>query len=283
MTLAPHDARPADDAIATELAEAMAAWRDRGRLSNDDVRALQSRRRKIGAATAGTVAAVLIAAGLGQAWLRPDADRIATIRTNRGEFRTIRLPDKSILRLDGATSLSVRYGPTSRSVRLAGGAVYFDVAHDPTRPFTVTAGDGAVKVLGTAFEVDRTAGRMGVSVYRGAVRVAGQADTRGKWVPAGWRGHVVRGHAGVATRFDGRSNGRGPGWLDIDGLRLADLVMILNRRAGPEILAPPATLADLPVSGRFRTDDPISLIESLGRLYGFKISKKDNALIISRN
>jgi transmembrane sensor len=270
--------RRADEKMPLELAEALAEWQDRGRLSNEDVRAMRSRRRAAATGAAGGVAAVLLAIGFVQQRSAPTPDRVAMIQTQRGETRQVRLPDGSTLRLEGATRLSVRYGPTARIVTLADGAAFFDVAHDPARPFTVQAGDGAVRVLGTAFDVDRTAGRMDVSVYRGAVRVAGQGDTRGKWVPAGWRGQVIRGHAGPASRFDRPPDGSGQSWLDVDGLRLADLVTILNRRAGPEILPPAAPLGDIPISGRFRTDDPLSLLRSLSMPYSFEIHEEGHSV-----
>ncbi len=266
---------------APELAEALASWREQGRLSNEEVRALRSRRRTTGS-VAGGVAAILLAIGLIQPWLRPAPDRIAMLQTGRGEAKTVRLADGTTLRLDGATRLSVRYGPAARDITLASGAAFFDVTHDPARPFTVHAGDGAVRVLGTAFEVDRTAGRMEVAVYRGAVRVAGYHDTRGKRVPAGWRGKVVRGHAGPATHFDGQAETRGLGWLDVNELRLADLVTILNRQAGPTIQPPPVALADLPISGRFRTDNPQSLLRALGTSYGFTVIRKNSSVILSQ-
>lgn len=283
MTAQTDDVLHANRENAPELAEALSGWRERGRLSNEEVRALRSRRRRTIGSSAGGVAAILLAIGLVQTAPGPAPDRIATVRTGRGEMKTVRLADGTTLRLDGATRLSVRYGSAAREIMLADGAAFFDVSHDPARPFTVHAGDGAVRVLGTAFKVDRTAGRMEVAVYRGAVRVAGDGDTRGKWVPAGWRGKVVRGHVGPATRFDGQAGERNQGWLDVDGLRLADLVTILNRQAGLAILPPPAPLANLPISGRFRTDDPQFLLRSIGLSYGFSIVRKDDHLLMSQD
>ncbi len=275
------DMAPTERDFAPELADALASWRDRGRLSNEEVRALRTRRRRVTTgATAGVVALVVLF-GLPRAWLGPAPDRIASLRTGRGETRAVRLPDGTRVRLEGATQLTVRYGKTARDVTLADGAAFFDVAHDPARPFTVRAGDGKVRVLGTAFDIDRTVGRMDVAVYRGAVRVAGTDDTYSKRVPAGWRGHVVRGHAGPAVRFDARADDRRQGWLDVDGLRLGDLVAILNRQSRPIVQSPPAGLADLPISGRFRIDDAPSLLRSLGMTYGFVVTETKSTLILS--
>lgn len=272
-----------DHDFTPELTEALADWRHRGRLSDDAVQALRTRRRRVVAGAASGVVAVLLAVGLPHVWPGRTPDRVAALEARRGETRAVRLADGTMLRLDGATRLVVRYGETARQVTLSGGAAFFDVAHDPARPFTVYAGDGMVRVLGTAFNVDRTVGRMEVAVYRGAVRLAGRGDARGEWVPAGWRGHVVRGHAGPAVRFDARTDDIRQGWLDVDALRLGDLVAILNRRSGPIIQPPPARLADLPISGRFRTDDAPSLLRSLGMSYGFVVTETKSALILSSN
>ena len=194
---AKHDFAPE---LAPELAEALAGWRDRGRLSNEAVRALRTRRRRAAKGVAAGVTAILLAVNLPQLWPSHAPDHIASVQTRRGETRAVRLPDGTTLRLDGATQLTIRYGQTTRDVTLAGGAAFFDVVHDAGRPFTVHAGDGAIRVLGTAFDVDRTEGRMEVAVYRGAVRLAGRGDARGETVRAGWRGDVVHGHARPAVR-----------------------------------------------------------------------------------
>ena len=283
MTVRCDDGPPDEAEFAPELAEALAGWRDRGRLSNKAVRALRTRRRRVIGGVAGGASAILLAIAAPHAWPGTTPDRIVSIQTRRGDTRAVRLPDGTILRLDGATRLAIRYGKASRDVTLADGAVFFDVARDPSRPFTVHAGDGAVRVLGTAFNVDRTAGRMDVAVYRGTVRLAGRGDARGERVSAGWRGHVVRGHARPATRFDARTEDLRENWLDVDGLRLADLVTILNRRSGPVIVPPPAPLADLPISGRFRTDNPRSLLDALGMSYAFSVEQRDSTLVLSLN
>jgi transmembrane sensor len=272
---------PVEHDFTPELTEALADWRHLGRLSDDEVQALRTRRRRVVAGAASGVVAVLLAVGLPHVWPGRSPDRVAALETGRGETRAVRLADGTMLRLDGATRLVVRFGETARHVTLSGGAAFFDVAHDPARPFTVHAGDGMVRVLGTAFNVDRTVGRMDVAVYRGAVRLAGRGDARGRWVSAGWRGHVVRGHASPAVRFDARVDDARQGWLDVDALRLGDLVAILNRRSGPIIQSPPARLANLPISGRFRIDDARVLLQSLGMSYGFVVTETSTGLALS--
>lgn len=117
-------------------------------------------------------AGVLLACALG-ATLAPElgwrqGERYAT-RT--GENRTIALADGSRLTLNTATRL--RTGPGGeRKVWLDRGEAYFDIAHDPSRPFVVEAGASRVTVLGTRFTVRRDGDSTRVLVEQGRVRLS---------------------------------------------------------------------------------------------------------------
>ncbi len=103
-----------------------------------------------------------------------------TYATDVGETRTVRLDDGSSIVLDTQTKVSVRYSRANRDIRLDRGQALFDVAHDATRPFVVTAGETSVKALGTRFDVRREDGGARVTLLRGAVEVKrqAQADTK---------------------------------------------------------------------------------------------------------
>ncbi|MGV9006840.1 MAG: FecR family protein [Brevundimonas sp.] len=84
---------------------------------------------------------------------------------------TVDLADGSHVYLNRDTDLRVRLGRKQRSATLERGEVAFDVNHDPSRPFAVSAGDRSVRVLGTAFNVIRHGDQFRVSVARGVVSV----------------------------------------------------------------------------------------------------------------
>ncbi|HEX8470033.1 MAG TPA: FecR domain-containing protein, partial [Brevundimonas sp.] len=69
------------------------------------------------------------------------------------EPRTVVLSDGSRVVMNRHSDLSVRIRRDNRTVTLADGEAAFDVAHNPDRPFVITAGDHSVRVLGTAFNV----------------------------------------------------------------------------------------------------------------------------------
>lgn len=70
-----------------------------------------------------------------------------------GKYRLI-LPDSSIVWLNSQSAIEfpVHFNQTERLVRLKGEA-YFDVAHDPDRPFKIAVNGQEIQVLGTSFNV----------------------------------------------------------------------------------------------------------------------------------
>ncbi|MEW9798167.1 FecR family protein [Alteromonas sp. CYL-A6] len=86
---------------------------------------------------------------------KPDTLAHATqkITTGVGEQKNVVLADGSTLHLNTNTVLTVDYSNSMRSLVLLRGEAHFDVAHDKTRPFVVTAGDNTVTAVGTAFNM----------------------------------------------------------------------------------------------------------------------------------
>lgn len=261
---------------AAALREALAACATSGRLSDAQVHAMRSKRRRALTSGGAAVALALVAGGsvwfAGLAKVAPVA--LAHLETRRGEQRSFRLGDGSTVRLSGATAIDVRLEARARHAVLRHGEAYFDIAHDAARPFAVAAASSATQVLGTAFDMDLTGGGVKLAVYRGRVRfgpATPRRDGDSVIVPAGWRSHFRGGVAGAPTRFDSAQQDWREGWLDTDAMRLGDVVETLNRGGG-RLIAPPAPgLADLPLSGRFKLDQPRQLLAAVGDVYGFSV------------
>jgi len=118
----------------------------------------------IGALAASIAAAVLVA---GQFFGAPHHDYV----TAYGERRAVTLADGTQVQLSGGSALDVAFDHGLRKVKLAGGEAYFDVVHDAARPFTVVAGAGLVRDIGTAFSVRRVGDGAVVTVARGEVEI----------------------------------------------------------------------------------------------------------------
>jgi transmembrane sensor len=271
----------ADDVRATledpALTEALAQSISFGRLSDGDVRAMRdARRRALTASVAAAVVLLMVGVGATNGWLTGAPPSPAHYETQRGQPRDVALADGTRLHLNGATSLDVTMGKTERHVELTQGQAYFDVAHEPARPFVVHAGGSDTRVLGTAFDVDLGRGDVRLAVYRGKVRFSGSGIA--VIVPAGWRSRFAGGVAAAPSRFDASQQDWRQGWLDTDGTRLGDLVDALNRRGGPVIEAPQGALADIALAGRFRIDNAQQLLEGIGPAYGFAVVRNGDRL-----
>lgn len=108
------------------------------------------------------------------------------IEAPKGQFKKVTLPDSSSITLFPGSS--IKYPPSynlkDRSFALMGKA-YFEVEHNPEKPFFVYSGEVATRVLGTAFEVDAPAGtnRKRITLRSGKVSVSYGAKQLGLLTP----------------------------------------------------------------------------------------------------
>jgi transmembrane sensor len=127
-------------------------------------------------AAGGAVLAVLAAGLLSYNVERPaEWQRYSTVGSERSSFA---LADGSLLKLNRATTVEVRYSGKARELRLESGEAIFKVRHDTSRPFNVYAGNVFVQAVGTEFAVERRSGDAVVAVLEGKVRVEGHAHTQ---------------------------------------------------------------------------------------------------------
>jgi transmembrane sensor len=122
----------------------------------------------------GALAASVLLLAIAGAWqqLQPAETEPQIYATERGQQRRLSLEDGSSVLLDADSRLLVRFEAGRRNVHLVQGQALFDVAHDPQRPFTVRAGDGEIRAVGTEFDVLVSPSGVDVTLLQGAVIVA---------------------------------------------------------------------------------------------------------------
>jgi transmembrane sensor len=137
---------------------------------------LRRRRRRVGRVALGAIAggvaaiaAVVIIQGRRPLPEAPAGGSLAVAPAGR----ELRLADGSLaIPLDDGSEITVREdAPRRVAIELARGRGRFEVAPRPERPFSVSAGDVTITVIGTVFTVERIADRIGVTVTRGRVLV----------------------------------------------------------------------------------------------------------------
>ncbi|MGN7938191.1 FecR family protein, partial [Pseudomonas sp. 22447] len=149
------------------------------------------RRRRLWAAPLACAAMLLLALWLPRGtWIGLYAD----ISTQPGEVREVRLADGSLLTLNGDSALDWQFVDGRREVRLYRGEADFQVAHDPARPFMVSAGEARIRVTGTRFDVRLEEGGVDLAVSEGRV-LASSAGGEPRPVVGGqqvqWRGGAL--------------------------------------------------------------------------------------------
>lgn len=230
----------------------------------------KSARRRLVAGLAASVAAVLVAAVLAPGAL---VGLSADYATGVGEVREVRLEDGSVVSLGPDTALEVAYTADRRQVRLLKGQAWFDVRHNPARPFGVKARDVATTVLGTAFEVDVAAAVSTIAVQRGLVGVSaldGPARPMER-VPAGRA--VTVGRDGAITRA-AIAPDRVAAWRDgqlvVENGAIGEVVGALKPWSRDLILVRGSALAGKRVTGVYDLRDPQAVVQALAATYDLK-------------
>ncbi|WCT79414.1 FecR family protein [Novosphingobium humi] len=262
-------ARVMDDPAATQALQALPAF------PANDIETpgrRHGRGRKAAAMAAGVAA---LALGLGAGWgawrLTPVAPPPQHFATGLGQDMASHLSDGSVLHLDPATTLDVRMSPGARRLHLAQGRALFEVAHAPERPFTVESGPMAVTAIGTVFSVDNSPAGQGLRVEQGRVRVVIEGLEQPLMVGAGQG--LMLDRADHVLRFTFRPDpvqAADPQWLVADHERLDALVARLQRHsAAPLVLSP--QLAGEPISGRYRSHDPLGSLRLIALAHGWRV------------
>ncbi len=202
--------------------------------------------------------------------------------TGPGQVRDVTLADGSTVVLNGASSIHVTIAGKRRHVELHEGEALFDVRHDEERPFTVSAGDGRVTVLGTRFDLALNGEQVDLEVAQGLVRFAGHGDeASGVLVPAAHYSILVKGRPTEPERYAVQEEAawRG-GWLEVANMPLEHLVPRLERWTDKTIVVQDRALLEKRVAGRFRLSEPDIVLENLGVIYGFSVQETPQSYLI---
>ena len=214
-----------------------------------------------GAAAAGLI---VVAFG-GYAFLNRGA-----LTTGVGEQRIVRLADGSTVRLDTDSRIVVRFAAGERHVALDRGQAFFEVAHDPSRPFIVRAGDTTVRAVGTRFDVRRDGDQVRAVLVEGVVQVrtasaakiwtlqAGQQITSGDGAP---QARVVDVQA---------ATGWTSGHIVFEAVPLAAAVAEVNRYSRRKIVLDDEAVAAVPVTGVFDSGDVGAFVSAVCLLHPLK-------------
>ena len=224
--------------------------------------------------------------------------------TGVGEQQLVVLDDGTRMSLNTATRVRVNMESAQRTVSVDKGEAMFEVAKDVHRPFVVQVADAEVVAADTVLAVRYTAGGpraddgLAVTLISGqaTVRAAsnarppGLAPERALQMQPGERVRLARpagNSAPVASQVDRPNIERIVAWRHheafFDDASLADAVAEMNRyNRTPIVLVDGPALADLRVSGQYRTGDNAGFARAVAALYGLSLSEGNGRLELAR-
>ncbi len=237
---------------------------------------------------AKVAAALSAVAVIGYFVFAPQTPRERTYATALGGHDVLKLSDGSQVELDTDTVLRISLDD-KRRVWLDRGQAYFQIAHDPHHPFTVTAANRKVTVLGTKFLMRQEPQRLEVSVMEGRVRLEsaeGSGQQRSALLTLG-DDAVATQTAMVVTRKTPRARSEEMSWrrglLIFDQRALADAAAELNRYNTRKLVIADPQTANLIIGGTFRTNDVEAFTRVVHEILGVKIETRGNTITISKN
>jgi transmembrane sensor len=222
------------------------------------------RTRRLWGLAASVLAACIVLWFLPSLKLHLQADHL----TGLAEVREVTLKDGSIVHLDAASAIAVRYDKGRRNVELLAGQAFFKVVSAGDRPFVVTAGNVTVTVKGTAFDVGSSSNGVSIGVQSGTVEVlisGGERSflstlARGERMVVTRQGGVVRSQVSPEDVAPWREHR-----LVVDGTTLGEVVEKLGRHHRGVIIVSDRRLADRRITGVFDLRRPLEALHAVLR------------------
>lgn len=184
-----------------------------------------------------------------------DSSPMASYVNTETRQQQIQLSDGSTLHLDVGAEVTVVMSPEERRLELGKGRAYFEVAHDKTRPFSVSAAGTRTVALGTRFEVALLPQAVNVSLAEGSVAITDTAAP-GRWREVLAPGQQLQIHADHDQREKIQVNADviaswSQGRLVFDGMPLGQVLDEINRYASIKVHLGDSELANIPIGGNF--------------------------------
>ena len=239
----------------------------------------------------GAVAAALFVAilGLNIYFAAPETQEYST---QIAEVRNILLEDGTHVTLGPSSQILVaKFTGDERRVFLEKGEAFFDVAHNPDKPFTVESGRTEIQVLGTKFNMNRTIDYLAVSLLEGKIEIQQERD--GGLLPffneeetiTLLPAQMVTVKKGILSPPEGRKIKQMANWvegkLNYINIPLRVVIADANRYSRFPLRIEDKSLESLPVTAVFGTDQIDIMIRGLSQILPITVTRgADGSYII---
>jgi ferric-dicitrate binding protein FerR (iron transport regulator) len=204
-----------------------------------------------------------------------------TVIAEHGKRIRVVLPDSSVAYLNAGSTItySKSMRGSQRTIKLSGEA-YFEVTHDPSKPFIVESGTLTTRVLGTRFVVSDYPGENASVVVRsGKVGIATAGNTPLAVLEKDQRVFYSKGIAAVETVDAKDYYSWKDGNIVFDEANLKQVVQTLNRRFNVRIILTSPLGEKCTITGSYPDRNIEDVLKSLQFIYGISYSFGENGEI----
>jgi transmembrane sensor len=210
--------------------------------------------------------------------------------TQRGEVRRLPLADGTVVTLNTATKVLVKFSKRSRNIQLIDGEVLFDVAKNPKRPFFVDTGDIRVRAVGTSFSVLKLSNRpTQVLVREGVVEITqpdGERTSQPVRLVANERA-LAQPHApiipsAVAPGDVVRDLSWQQGMVSFEGTSLQQAAEEFSRYSDLQITVDDPIVANETITGLFSATNPAGFAHAVALSLNLNARTEGNTIHLSR-
>lgn len=244
---------------------------------------------------AATIAILIGLSWMTYQYLLPEEDIYSQVMESGDENLYAVLDDGTQVWLNRHSRIAYndRFGEKYRKIRLTGEA-FFDVAHRPDVPLTVTARDIDITVKGTAFNVDAASPDIEVSLIRGLVAVKNNRKKNTKEVLLQPNqkivvrdGHILSNDSSYVVRDLVHANDTIipetqwlKGSLVFQKQRFSDLVKLMEERYRVTIRIENTALAEQRFTGSIKSETLQQMLDALKQSYPFTYEINGKEVII---
>lgn len=235
-------------------------------------------------------AAVLIIIGLGTTMFllnrNVPGNNIAIASSSEERNIEVSLPDGSKVYLNRNSEL--RYdkdmmGKGTRNVRLKGEA-FFDITHDPSKPFIIDAGKASIKVLGTSFSVltNNTENAVEVYVKTGTVMLTDNSGTKNLVLEPGFIGTMDSYRSSKVANYDPNYLSWNTDLLVYDGKTLDVVLKDLKKVFNIDAVADDPFILRESITSTFDNQPQDTIIRIICTTFNLSYSKDGSIYHLSR-
>lgn len=200
----------------------------------------------------------------------------------KNEVRIDTLSDGSIVTLNKASILKypIRFKGNRRSINLAQGEAFFDVAKNKAMPFVISTGGTTIRVVGTSFNVKSKPDEVEVIVETGIVLVTRNGNTitlrPGEKVLVSQKSSLFRKEKNPDQLYNYYRSKE----FIANNTPLWRLVEVLNDAYNSKIVIGRKELSDLPLNTTFNDQSLDNILMIICRTFGATLERKEGLIII---